>query len=106
MTFDEFEVGTQVTWRHDQPMVSGELVNAVFGLFGEGGEMVDAIKKELFHGVPADRDKLKKEFGDIEYYLTVLEKYFGFTKEDVCQTNQDKLRKRYPNGFVLGGGNR
>lgn len=104
MTFNEFQQGTQRTWRHDQPDVSGELVNAIFGLVGESGEMVDNIKKDLFHGIPMDKDALKKELGDIEYYLSVVENYYGFTKEDVCRTNQDKLRKRYPDGFALGGG--
>lgn len=104
MTFDEYEQGTGNTWRTDQPDLPGELANALLGLGGEVGELQDAIKKHHFHGVSTTLDAIKKELGDAQYYLTRVAKYYGLTLEEVCQGNYDKLKARYPQGFVLGGG--
>jgi len=70
------------------------------GLAGEAGEVIDVLKKHIFHGHDLDREKLKKEFGDAEWYLTALEISNGFTKDEILQANVEKLRKRYKNGFT------
>ncbi len=69
------------------------------GLAGEAGEVVDHIKKVVFHRHALDRDKMKKELGDTLWYLTALCTKFGFSLEDVMQANIEKLKKRYPNGY-------
>lgn len=106
MNFNEYQVGTAATWRMDQRVELGdaELVNAVFGLVGEAGELADSIKKDLFHGVPVDKLDVAKELGDVLYYLTRIAGTFGFTLEQIAQMNHDKLKARYPDGFVTGGG--
>lgn len=76
------------------------------GLAGEGGEVVDLIKKHLFHGKALDRAKLVEELGDqLWYYQAILEAIDG-TFEEVAEANDKKLKSRYPNGFKPGGGNR
>lgn len=74
------------------------------GLAGEVGEMVDLLKKHLFHGLPVNQNKLKSEAGDVLWYLANLCSKMGLDMDEVAEGNLVKLRQRYPNGFVKGGG--
>lgn len=74
------------------------------GLAGEAGEVCDLIKKIGWHGKIANADDMAHELGDVLWYLQKLAQRYGFTLEQVAQMNVDKLQKRYPNGFVEGGG--
>lgn len=80
------------------------LGNASSGLAGEAGEVLENIKKFLYHDIPLDMVKVKKELGDARYYLTWLEILLGFTAEETQEGNAQKLRERYPEGFTSGGG--
>lgn len=80
------------------------VVKDALGLAGEAGEVVELIKKARFHGVPFDTEKLRSEIGDVLWYITDLCAQAGFTLADAAQANVAKLRARYPNGFVKGGG--
>lgn len=71
------------------------------GLAGEAGEVCDLLKKVLGHGKPYDGEKLKKELGDVLWYLANLATAHGFSLSDVAQTNVNKLRARYPTGFTV-----
>lgn len=75
------------------------LILGVIGLAGEVGELLEVVKKHLFHHHPLDETRVLKEMGDIEWYLNLLRTHFGFTLEQVHQTNIDKLAARYPEGF-------
>lgn len=70
------------------------------GLAGESGEVVDLLKKHLFHGKDLDREKLLLELGDVRWYMEALCVAAGFTMDQVEAANVDKLRKRYPDGFT------
>lgn len=69
------------------------------GLTGEAGEVADYLKKVYGHGHPLDRQKVKKELGDVLWYVAVLANSFGLTLEEVAEANVQKLRERYPAGF-------
>lgn len=73
--------------------------NAVYGLNGESGEVIDLLKKHEFQGHDLDRDKLIDEAGDVAWYLALLASALGVTLEEIMQKNVDKLKKRYPDGF-------
>ena len=75
------------------------LINSVMGLCGESGEAIDIVKKHLFHGHPLDRDALKKELGDIAWYLAEAATTLDMDLEDILKANIEKLKKRYPEGF-------
>lgn len=75
------------------------LINGALGLAGESGEAADVLKKHLFHGHPLDRDALKKELGDVLWYVAALASAADLTLDEVAQHNLDKLRARYPDGF-------
>lgn len=77
----------------------GLLLNAVMGLNGEAGEVIDHVKKVCFQGHELDRMHLIEELGDVAWYLAVCCEAIDTTLEEVLQNNIDKLRKRYPDGF-------
>ena len=76
-----------------------QLINGVLGLTGESGEVSDLIKKGIFHEKGIDFEHLKKELGDCMWYLAMICEACDFTMDDVMQTNVDKLKARYPEGF-------
>lgn len=68
----------------------------IFGLIGELGELVEPLKKSRFHRKPAPSpDYLRKEIGDVLWYLTVLSNHFGFRLSEIMKENREKLVKRY-----------
>lgn len=81
--------------------LSGRDALAAFGLgvAGEAGEVADDVKKHLFHGHELDKAKLKKELGDVLWYVAAIATSNGLTLEEVAVANIEKLRKRYPDGF-------
>ena len=82
-----------------------ELLNVgALGLAGESGEVIDLIKKHLFHGKPLDREKFLEEMGDQLWYFQCLLEAVDGTFEEVVEKNRAKLKRRYPKGFQPGGG--
>lgn len=75
------------------------LMNAGFGLGGEGGEVEDHIKKVVFHGHALDKQYLSKEVGDLLWYLALLADTLGVSLNSVATGNVKKLKRRYPEGF-------
>lgn len=76
------------------------LINGVMGLCGESGEAIDIVKKWLAQGHELDKERLKKELGDICWYVAETATALGFDLEDVMVSNIEKLKKRYPEGFA------
>lgn len=75
------------------------LANWCMGLAGESGEVVDYLKKVVFHFHELDQAKVLKELGDVLWYVAVLSKELGFELEHVMEANISKLMARYPEGF-------
>lgn len=73
---------------------------AVFGIAGELGEVTEPLKKFLWHGheLPP-REKMTKEMGDVMYYIALLAESLGLDMQEIIDTNHEKLKKRYPDGF-------
>lgn len=69
------------------------------GLAGEAGEVVDQIKKGILHQHGLDRDKMKKELGDVCWYVAALCTKLDLDLGEVFEANIDKLKKRYPDGY-------
>lgn len=82
----------------DQVMIAW---NAI-GLSGEAGEVADLIKKGIFHQQGLDQEKLKKELGDVLWYVAALCTELGFSLEEVMSHNIDKLKARFPEGYTPG----
>lgn len=73
--------------------------NAVYGVIGEVGELVDIIKKYKFQGHTLDREHAKLELGDILWYVSEMAFGLGITLEDIAWSNINKLRARYGEKF-------
>lgn len=76
-----------------------QLLNGALGLTGEAGEVSDLIKKGIFHENGIHLEHLKKECGDVMWYLAMIADACNFTLDEVMQMNVDKLGARYPQGF-------
>lgn len=75
------------------------LTNFGLGISGEAGEVTDHIKKIVFHGHKLDKDNIKKELGDVLWYVATLATTVGLDLEEIAVANIEKLMKRYPDGF-------
>ena len=73
--------------------------NVVFGLVGETGEIVDLLKKHLFHRHSLNLPKLWDEIGDCLWYLSALASIYDLSLDIIAQENIAKLTRRYPDGF-------
>lgn len=80
------------------------LLVQTLGLCGEAGEVAEMVKKHAWHGQPLDADVMADELGDVLWYLADLASALGVSLDDVAARNVAKLRRRYPDGFVVGGG--
>lgn len=77
----------------------GDVLNACIGLSGEVGEFNDLIKKWIFHEKEFDEMHLKKELGDIMWYIADVCYAFKWNLDEIMQMNVEKLKERYPEGF-------
>ena len=65
------------------------------------------VKKWVFHEKELDEIHLKKELGDVMWYVAMMCQSMGWELDDVLQMNIDKLIARYPEGFdVIKANNR
>jgi NTP pyrophosphatase (non-canonical NTP hydrolase) len=84
------------------------IVYTALGLVSEGGEVADKIKKIIRDqgGEFSDeaREAIKKELGDVLWYVAGLAWELGFTLDDVAETNILKLSSRYERGKIGGSG--
>ncbi len=83
----------------NRTMGDGGLGMAALGLAGETGEVVEMVKKHLFHGKELDREKLGKELGDVLWYLAAAAQVANLDLAQIASDNIEKLEKRYPSGF-------
>jgi len=99
MTLDEYQTLAMKTLNQklDKKDI---LINGVMGLCGESGEAIDIVKKHLAQGHDLDKEHLKKELGDIAWYLAETATALDTSLEEIFQMNLDKLKERYPGGFA------
>ena len=77
------------------------LMTAAFGISAEAGEFTEVIKKIFLQGKPYNKDNvfhLKRELGDICWYIAQACMALDTTFEEVLQMNYEKLSARYPEG--------
>jgi NTP pyrophosphatase (non-canonical NTP hydrolase) len=67
----------------------------------EAGELVEIVKKMFLQGKPYTEDNIihmKKEAGDILWYMSQLCIALDTTFEELMEINYQKLSARYPEG--------
>ena len=77
------------------------LLTAALGICAEGGEFTEVVKKIVFQGKPVNDENIfhmKRELGDICWYLAQACMALGTTFDEVIEMNVEKLKARYPGG--------
>ena len=77
------------------------LLTAALGLSAEAGEFTEVVKKIILQGKPYNEDNvfhMKRELGDICWYLAQACMALDTTIDEVIEMNVDKLKARYPGG--------
>lgn len=77
------------------------LLTAALGISAEGGELVEIVKKIILQGKSYNEDNiihLKKEAGDVLWYISQLCIALDVTFEELMEINYQKLSARYPEG--------
>ena len=77
------------------------LLTASVGMCAEAGEFTEIIKNIIFQGKPVNEDNLfhlKRELGDIMWYVMQACMGLDISLDEIVQMNIDKLKARYPGG--------
>jgi len=77
------------------------LMTAAFGISAEAGEFTEVVKKMFLQGKPYNEENvfhLKRELGDIMWYVAQACMALDTNIEEVLQMNFEKLSARYPEG--------
>ncbi len=104
--FETYQTESRKTWGVI-PM-NHPIVYPTMGLVNEAGEVAGKIKK-IFRDKEGqiseeDRQALKKELGDVLWYLTQICTELDLTLEEVAEANLIKLFSRLERGEIRGDG--
>ena len=90
------------------PNLGSNRIYPTLGLVGEAGEVAEKVKKVIRdkNGIFDNESKLgiKKELGDVLWYLANLCIEFNFNLDDVAYENLEKLKLRNTKGTISGSG--
>ena len=110
MTFDQYQQKA-LTTAYTNPKYVDTLMDKtiwVMGISGEAGEVVEKWKKIVAYKkgkiTKADKEELKKELGDVVWYIAVLADSLGLSFEEVMQLNVKKLADRKKRNVIKGAG--
>ena len=104
--FDRYQQESRKTW-NVIPM-NHSIVYPTMGMVNEAGEVAGKVKK-IFrdHGgeiTEADRQALKKELGDVLWYLAQICTELDLSLQEVAEANLVKLFSRLERGQIRGDG--
>jgi NTP pyrophosphatase (non-canonical NTP hydrolase) len=105
MTFNDYQAAAHSTAQYPQEQA---LYYLGLGLTGEAGEVAEKLKKLLRNNggevTPEFVTEIKKELGDVLWYIAELATTLGLTLDDVAETNVAKLRDRAERGVLKSTG--
>lgn len=106
MTFREYQIKASETARFpDKDLI---FIYTALGLVGEAGEVAEKIKKiwrdKNKQINDNDREEIKKEMGDVLWYLSQLSENLGINFDDVAQANINKTQSRLARNLINGSG--
>lgn len=106
MDFNKYQKETKKTAIY--PNIGKNIVYPTLGISGETGEVAEKVKKIIRDdGGKISKEKkedLKKELGDILWYISQLATELKLSLDDVAETNIKKLRSRKRRGKLHGSG--
>lgn len=97
MTGNEYQKKADRTVNH-QLSDFGKEMHALHGMVGEIGE-IHSIYQKVYQGHESDAEHLKKEVGDLLWFVAEYCTAKGWTLEEVMELNIAKLMARFPEGF-------
>src|SRR5438270_23263 len=105
-TFEVYQKESRKTW--NVIATDHSIVYPTLGLTNEAGEVAGKVKK-IFRdkgGVISEDDRLalKKELGDVLWYLTQICTELDLTLEEVAEANLEKLFSRQQRDAIRGEG--
>ena len=77
---------------------------SIIGLSGEVGELHSMLAKNIRDGSEIYVDGLRKELGDILWFISAIATDYGLTLDEVANANNEKLKRRQINGTIKGSG--
>lgn len=98
MTFNEYQISAYSNIKPHEN-TKDETLDYCLGLAEELGETISIIKHHYYGKEEIDNYKLKKELGDILWYLSSMCSVNHLSLDEIAQLNLIKLNKRYENGF-------
>lgn len=106
MDFKEYQKESRLTAKY--PNIGGNFVYPTLGLVGESGEVAEKVKK-IFRdqsGIVTEevKENIKKELGDVLWYLSQLATEFEMDLDEVASFNIKKLQGRVERGTINGNG--
>ena len=106
MDFKEYQEKAKETAIY--PKTSPSWIYPSLGLAGESGEIMEKLKKILRDSNSKDKEEriieLKKEFGDVLWYLSALATELNFSLQEIAEENIEKLQSRKERGVLHGSG--
>lgn len=106
MDFDTYQKLSRKTAIY--PTVGKNFVYPTLGLAGEVGEVVEKVKKAFRDDggrmTKLRQDEIKKELGDVLWYLAQISTELKFSFSDVAKSNINKLKLRKERGTLHGSG--
>jgi len=106
MTFQDYQKDSRKTAIY--PNQGQNFIYPTLGLAGEAGEVAEKIKKVIRDkgGVAGDEEKagVKKELGDVLWYVSQLATELGLDLDEVAQNNLNKLASRLERDKISGSG--
>lgn len=99
INFADYQKQAARTMKPDR-LLKEDLADYAMGLSGEVGELLNKIKKNLFHHHFISYDEIAEEIGDCLWYLHAIATKFGLDMGEIAWQNIEKLKKRYPHGYT------
>lgn len=96
ITANEYQRAAMRTAGEDK---SEWMENAIYGIIGEAGEIVDLVKKHKWQGHTLNAEDVAVELGDLLWYCALLSSSINYDFGTVMKMNKRKLEERYPDGF-------
>ncbi len=107
MTFNDYQKQAMTTLLSGPDKLT-DVIHMALGISGEAGEVAEKIKK-IIRDKNGDLSQLniedvKKELGDVLWYLAVMAQLFDISFDEVAQMNVEKLASRKERGVIGGSG--
>lgn len=104
-----FDVYQKLAWETAiYPSKGDNIYYPTLGLAGEAGEVAEKVKKIMRDKkgevTEKEREELKKEIGDVLWYVGALCSELNINMGDVASQNIDKLSSRKERGKLQGDG--